>query len=76
MAKEVSSSNDKDTGFVCFFLDISSFGCWFFLLLLLQVAVSIKAQEVHFKQGQSEDYVFAALVQVSYRYTALSLPLL
>ena len=64
MAKEVSSSNDKDTGFVYFFLDISSFG-WF--LLLLQVAVSIKAREVHFKHGQSEDYIYvgAALVQVS-----------
>ena len=34
--------------------------------LVFQIAVSIKAREIHSKRGQIEDYVGVAMVQVSY----------
>ena len=56
------SSTDRETGTV--------FPCssnYFYLIFrFLQIAVSIKAREIHFKRGQIEDYVGVAIVQVSY----------
>ena len=46
-----------------FFLDILRF--------FFHIAVSIQAQKIHFKRGQSEDYVGVTMVQVSYRYIFL-----
>ena len=40
----------------------------FLIFRFLQLALSIKAREIHFKHGQIKDYVGMAMVQVSYRY--------
>ena len=55
MAKDVSSSIDKDTGIVLVIALRPTSFLIFRVLGFLQIAVSIKAREIHFKRGQSEE---------------------